>query len=430
MNLNKKKIAIIGLGYVGINLAVQFGKKFHTIGYDIDANRVTELKKKIDKTKEVSKIQLKKANKLKFANSLADIRDCKFKIIAVPTPVLDNNSPDLSYLKKATEDICKYIKKKDIIIYESTTFPGCTQEFCGNIISRKKKFKINKDFFLGYSPERVNPADKKNNITTVPKLISASNSSSLKEIHFIYSKIIKAGLIKTKNIETAEATKLVENIQRDLNIALMNELSIIFKKLDISIFDVIKAASTKWNFLPFNPGFVGGHCISVDPYYLNYASLKKSYIPKVLMAGRATNEAMSSYAFNLVLKRILKLNKKVNSIKIGIFGLTFKENCPDIRNSKIINIINKLKKNFKLIIHDEYADPKYVLKNHNIQLSDISEFKNLDILLVCVGHNKYRNLSEKKIEKIFSQNSKRIIFDFKNIFENKKFTKNTEVITL
>ena len=430
MDKKSKKIAIIGLGYVGINLCVKFGKYFETIGYDINKQRVKELSKKKDITNEVTISDLKNATKLKFTDKIAEISDCNFKIIAVPTPVNKKNLPDLSYLKKSTQDISPFIKKGDIIVYESTTFPGCTNKVCGNIIINKTKLKLNEDFYLGYSPERVNPADKKNNLSTVPKIVSASNKFSLKKISDVYSKIIKAGIIRVKNIETAEASKLIENIQRDINIALMNEFSIICKKINLDVYEVIKAASTKWNFLPFNPGFVGGHCISVDPYYMNYISLKNSYKPKVLMAGREINEKMSYYASKEIIKRINELKSGNNRIKIGVLGVTFKENCPDTRNSKIFNIINSIKSFSNLVVHDPMANPKDTYLNYKVKLSNFEKLKNLDMILICVGHNFYRKLTLPKIEKMFSKKKRKIIFDFKNIFKEKNFSSEFDKITL
>ena len=385
----KKKIAIIGLGYVGINLAVQFGKYFETIGYDINKKRVNDLSKKKDFTNEVTKNDLNKATKLKFTSKIEEILSYNFKIIAVPTPVNKNNLPDLSYLKTSTEDICPFIKKGDIIIYESTTFPGCTNKICGNIISKKTKLKLNENFYLGYSPERVNPADKKNNISAVPKIVSASNRSSMKKISDIYGKIIKAGIVHVKNIETAEASKLIENIQRDINIALMNEFSIICKKINIDVYEVIRAASTKWNFLPFNPGFVGGHCISVDPYYMNYISLKNFYKPKVLMAGREINEKMSYYASKDVINKIKQSNLSKTKTKIGVLGVTFKENCPDTRNSKIFDIIKQINSISEKKINVKWLSDK-VIKEKIYKYNILKQWKPLnskiqDIIDVITG---------------------------------------------
>lgn len=426
----KNKIAIIGLGYVGINLAVEFGRYYKTIGYDINKSRIEQLKLKIDITKEVSKKKILNSKKLTFTSNINEIQEAEFKIITVPTPVTKAKSPDLSYLHDATINICEFLNKKDIIIYESTTYPGCTENFCRNLIEKKTGFKFNKDFFLGYSPERVNPADKKNSLINVKKVISASNNHALRRIKKIYNKIIKAGTYTAKNIKTAEMTKLIENVQRDINIALINEVSIISKKLDINIFDVIDAASTKWNFLPFNPGFVGGHCIGVDPYYLNYVSSQNDFIPQLITSGRSTNENMARYAANMVIKKILKNFNSIDKVKISILGITFKENCPDIRNSKIIDIINILKENFDLRIYDPFANSNEVLNNYSLKIINKIDYDKANVILFCVGHNQYRFLKEDQINKMFKKNNQKLLFDFKNIFKNKKLHHSIEKITL
>ena len=426
----KNKIAIIGLGYVGINLAVEFGRYYTTIGYDINLERIKQLKVNIDVTKEVSKKKILSAKKLNFTNDINKIQEAEFKIITVPTPVTDAKSPDLSYIRDATINICKFLNKKDIIIYESTTYPGCTENYCRNLIEKKTGFKFNEDFFLGYSPERVNPADKKNSLINVKKVISASNNYALSKIKTIYNKIIRAGTYTAKNIKTAEMTKLIENVQRDINIALINEISIISKKLDINIYDVIDAASTKWNFLPFNPGFVGGHCIGIDPYYLSYVSTQNDFIPQLITSVRSTNENMARYAADLVIKSILKNFKRLEKVKISILGITFKENCPDIRNSKIVDIINILKENFDLRIYDPFADSNEVFKNFSLKILNEIEYDKANVILFCVGHNQYRFLKEDEINNMFKKNNPKLLFDFKNIFKSKKLHNSIEKITL
>ena len=398
------------MGYVGLPLAVAFSNKFNVIGYDIDKNRINNLKHNEDKTNEVLKNTLKNAKNLKFSNKLEDISDCNFFIVTVPTPVFENKKPNLKLIINATNEIGKIIKKNDIVIYESTVYPGVTDEICIPLLEKNSKLSINKDFFVGYSPERINPGDKSKKITDIIKVVSGSNKFALNKIDKLYKQIISVGTFRVKNIKIAEAAKVIENTQRDLNIALINELAIIFKKLKISTEDVLKAAETKWNFLPFRPGLVGGHCIGVDPYYLTYKSKKIGYEPKIILAGRKLNDDMPKYISNEIYKEFKSKKIKINRAKILIMGLTFKENCPDIRNSKVLDLYNFLK-NTKAEVHS--YDPVIktninMKKKYNIITKPKKNF--YDCVVIAVKHKKF--ITKKKIISSY-RNKKGFIFDIK-----------------
>ena len=411
------KIAIIGMGYVGLPLAVAFSKKFNVIGYDIDTKRINNLINHDDKTNEILKNTLKNAKKLKFSYKLNEIKDCNIFIITVPTPVFRNNKPNLNLIINATNKISKILKKNDIIVYESTVYPGVTEEICIPILEKNSKLSINKDFFVGYSPERINPGDKSKKISDIIKVVSGSNNLALNKIDKLYKHIISAGTFRAKNIKIAEAAKVIENTQRDLNIALINELAIIFKKLNISTEDVLKAAETKWNFLSFRPGLVGGHCIGVDPYYLTYKSKKIGYEPKIILAGRKLNDDMPKYLFSEIFKQFKRNKMKINKSKILIMGLTFKENCPDIRNSKVLDLFQLLKKtNAKIFTYDPVIK---IDKNLKDKFNIISKPKKnfYDCVIIAVKHKKF--ISKKKIINRYPR-KKGFIFDLKYILNEKK----------
>ncbi|MDB2515578.1 nucleotide sugar dehydrogenase, partial [Candidatus Pelagibacter bacterium] len=336
MNIKNIKIGIIGLGYVGLPLAIEFSKITNVVGYDLDKKRVIELKEKKDRNFEVKKKNLTHNKKLKLTSDIKNLSDCNFFIVTLPTPIKKNKEPDLKILINGTKNLSKIIKKNSVIVYESTVYPGCTEDICVPIINKYSGLKYNKDFFCGYSPERINVGDKAHNLTNVKKIVSGSNAKTLKLINYVYSKIIKAGTFPVKNIKIAESAKIIENVQRDLNIALINEISIIFDKLSIDTRQVIEAAKTKWNYIDFKPGMVGGHCIGVDPYYLTYKAKNLNYSPKIILSGRKINDSMSSIYFNRVKKISNKNNINLNKKKVLVMGLSFKENCNDIRNSKII----------------------------------------------------------------------------------------------
>ena len=339
----KFNIAIIGLGYIGLPLAIEFSKFHKVIGFDINKKRINELKKGVDKTNEII-IKKEIFKKINFTDNVQLLKNSNVFIITVPTPVKKNKTPDLSYLKNASQIVGRFLKKSSIVIYESTVFPGCTEEFCNPILEKTSGLKLNKDFFLGYSPERINPGVNIHKLPNIVKIVSGSNKYALNLIKKLYSKIIKAGIHVTDKIKTAEAAKVIENIQRDINIALINECSVIFKKLNLDTSKILKAAETKWNFIPFKPGLVGGHCIGVDPYYLTYKAKETNYDPKVILAGRKVNDNMSNYIAKNVHKTLNVGVKRYQKKRVLILGLSFKENCVDTRNSKVFDIINYLQK--------------------------------------------------------------------------------------
>ena len=406
------KIGIIGLGYIGLPLAVKLSKYFPTIGYDLNSVRISELKKGFDRTAEVSKKEIKKNNKLKFTNKINDIESYNFFIVAVPSPIKKNKTPDFYPLKKSCSDISKIIKKNDICVFESTVDPGTTEEILIPIIEKKTKYKLNRDFFVGYSPERANPGDKVHKLDNIKKVISGSNKKTIKNIHYVYSKVVKAGLHIANSIKVAEASKVVENAQRDLNIALTNELAMIFDKMKISTSEVLDAAATKWNFIRFEPGLVGGHCIAVDPYYLTFRSQQLNQSPKVILAGREINDNMHKFVAKKLIKNFDLNNKK---LKFLILGYTFKENCPDIRNTKSYDLVKYfLNKNISLDIYDPWV------KNDEVSFDIKKHFKNrlknkkYDAIIICVKHKIFYNLGAKKIKNLGKKDS--IIFDLKNLF--------------
>ncbi len=406
------KIAIIGLGYVGLPLAKEFSKIFKVIGYDTNIKKIKKLKK------------IKNKN-LFFTNNQNILRTPKIFIVCVPTPINKNKTPELSPLKNATKTISKFLKSGDIVIFESTVYPGLTEEICVPILEKNSKMKLNKDFYIGYSPERVSPGDK-SDFTKINKVISGSNTKSRKIVFELYKKIIKAKLFPAKSIKVAEASKILENVQRDINISLMNEMSLIFSKLKINTNDVLNAAKTKWNFLNFTPGLVGGHCISVDPYYLTYKAKKLNYNPKVILSGRTINDKMGIYVGKKIIKKIEKKykNKKIN---LGIFGLTFKENTNDTRDSKVFDIINILKK--KKTINIFTYDPnltKSDLKNKNIKLNKTS--KKFDVLVLAVPHKEFKFNNFETMKRRLNKNG--ILVDIKGILKNKKIKKNFDYWSL
>ncbi len=416
---SKLLIGVIGLGYVGLPLSVELGKKYKTIGYDINKERINNLRNKIDYTNEISSKELKKSKNLNFTNSLKEISKCNFFIIAVPTPINFSKKPDLRMLKKASENIGKILKKNDIVVYESTVYPGLTEEFCVPILEKKSKLKINLDFSVGYSPERINPGDKKNTLTNIKKIISASNSKALKKIDSVYKGIIRAGVYKTSSIKVAEAAKVIENAQRDINVAFVNELSIIFNKLGIDTKEVIDAAKTKWNFQPFYPGIVGGHCIGVDPYYLAHKAEIAGYQSKIILAGRKLNDGMGKYIGSSVLKMVKKKmgSRTKKRSKIAILGLAFKENCSDIRNSRVVDIKDYFEnKKISCDIYDPLVNTQDVYDQYRFKvkpLKYIYKYK-YDAIIIAVKHKIFKNIKFNKIT-----NKDCIIYDVKSFYDKK-----------
>lgn len=415
MNYN---IGIIGIGYVGLPLSIEFGKYFNTVAYDVNQTKINRLCQSIDDTEQISKFQFKKSNKIKFSYNHKDLDKCNFFIICVPTPVNNKNLPDLSLLKKATKLISTKIKKNDIIIYESTVFPGTTEDICVPILEKHSKLTFNKDFFCGYSPERINPGDKKNTITSIKKITSGSTPQSSNKIDNLYKKIISAGTYMAESIKIAEAAKVIENTQRDVNIALVNELSIIFNYLKLDTNSILQAASTKWNFLKFKPGLVGGHCIGVDPYYLTYISKKNGYFPKLILSGRAINNDMNDFIIKKISNLLKERNKKIINSKILILGLTFKENCPDFRNSMSLKLVSKINKLTKIThTFDPYLDGKSKeFKKKYMYCKNYSK-QTYDVILINVLHNQFVKTKFSKMKKLCKKNG--FIYDVVNTYSEK-----------
>ncbi len=413
------KIAIIGLGYVGLPLAVEFCKFFDLVGFDLKLKRIKDLKKNLDETKEISNRKLAVIkNKIIFTNNVDDIKNCNIYIITVPTPINLIKKPDLSALKIATKLVSKVLKKNDLVIYESTVFPGCTEEICVPILERFSKLKLNKDFLCGYSPERINPGDKSKNIKKINKLVSGSNSKALNKIYYLYKKIIQAEVIKVRNIKIAEGAKIIENTQRDLNIALINEFLQIFQKLNINFSEVLKAANTKWNFLNFEPGLVGGHCIGVDPYYLAEKSRQIGYNPKLILAGRKINDGMSKFYFNVFIKEFQKRFDIIKNKNILVMGLTFKENVPDIRNSKSFDIIRYLKKKkVNVFCYDDNIEKNSLKKAHKIKIINKIKKNYYHGIIILVKHSSF-DFIKKKIVTFLKKGG--VILDIKNFLGKEK----------
>ena len=414
------KIAIIGLGYVGLPLAVEFGKKFKTVGFDISPQRVKQLNKGIDITLEIRDYKLKRTLKnslFSISNNISQIKDCNVYVITVPTPIDKNKNPVLTPLLNASKMIGSVLKKGDTVIYESTVYPGCTEEDCVPVLEKNSKLKYNVDFFCGYSPERINPGDKEHTVSKILKVTSGSNSKTSSFVDNLYKSIITAGTYKASSIKVAEAAKVIENAQRDINIAFVNELSKIFNLIGIDTNEVLDAASTKWNFLRFSPGLVGGHCIGVDPYYLAQKAQGLNYNPEIILSGRRLNDGMGKYIANEVLKIMIRKGVEILNSNILILGTTFKENCPDLRNSKVIDIVREfLSNNLKVDIVDPLADPSLFEKEYNLSCStEIQLDKKYDCVIICVAHNSFKNLDFNKILK-----PKSVLYDVKSVLPKNK----------
>ena len=420
-----KKISIIGIGYVGLPMALSLSKKNLIIGFDTNRRRIEELKNGYDSFNDQNKKDILKAKNLKFSFNENDLKDSNFYIITVPTPVNAKKKPDLKPLTKASRIVGKNLSKRSIVIYESTVYPGCTEEICIPILEDCSGLKINKGFFCGYSPERINVGDKKHTLENVKKIVSGSNSYAQKKISNLYSSIIKGGIHKAESIKVAEAAKVIENTQRDLNIALVNELSIIFDKLNINTNQVLNAAATKWNFVSYKPGLVGGHCVGVDPFYLTYKAKKTGYNPKVILSGRRTNDNMSKFVFDKTLQLIKKNNIRINKCKILIMGYSFKENCSDIRNSKVIDLVNFfLKKKIQIKIFDPLVNLSYVKPKHRAIFVDKIEIckKFFDVLILTVPHRIFLKKFSKFFKNIMKKKS--FVYDLKYALP-KKYSKKT-----
>lgn len=390
MDIDNKNIAIIGLGYVGLPLAVEFGKTRPVLGFDINDSRIAELRSGRDSTLEVNPEELAAAMHLQFSSDRSKLEQCCIFIVTVPTPIDKANRPDLTPLIKASETVGRAIKNGAIVIYESTVYPGCTEEVCVPILEKYSGLRFNEGFYCGYSPERINPGDKVNTLTKIKKITSGSTAEAAKAVDDLYRSIITAGTWKANNLKVAEAAKVIENSQRDLNIAFVNELSIIFARLGIDTSEVLEAAGSKWNFLPFRPGMVGGHCIGVDPYYLTHKAEEVGYHPQVILAGRRINDNMARYAASSTIKLMLKNGIDVARSKVGVLGVTFKENCPDIRNSKVADLIDELKSwGADVVVCDPWADADEVHEEYGITLTDLEQVGELDAVVVAVGHREF-----------------------------------------
>ena len=408
--MTDKTIAIIGLGYVGLPLAIEFGKKFKTLGFDINQGRIDELKTGYDRTLEVESEHLKSAVQLHYTADLADLKQANFFIVTVPTPIDKNNRPDLTPLIKASETVGKALKKGDIVVYESTVYPGCTEEDCVPVLEKMSGLQFNTDFFCGYSPERINPGDKVHTVTKIRKITAGSTPEIANTVNAVYASIITAGTYQAPSIKVAEAAKVIENCQRDINIAFVNELALIFDKMNIDTLEVLEAAGTKWNFLPFRPGLVGGHCIGVDPYYLTHKAEEIGYHSQVILAGRKINDNMGAFVANKVVKLMIKKGIHVNTAKALVLGITFKENCPDIRNSKVIDIITELNDfGVQVDVFDPMANAHEVAEEYGINLLGALQLGIYDTIIMAVNHAQFSDLNIAEIGK-----SNVVVYDVKS----------------
>lgn len=414
MTKENYKIGVIGLGYVGLPLAVEFGKSMETIGFDIDEGRIKELEKGHDRTLEVADEDLKQAPMLRYTSSPSGISNCNVYIVTVPTPIDRFKRPDLSPLIKASETVGKVLSKGNIVIYESTVYPGATEEECVPVLERFSKLKYNDGFYCGYSPERINPGDKVHTFTSIKKVTSGSTPAVGKIVDDLYSTVVKAGTHLASSIRVAEAAKVIENSQRDINIAFVNELAMVFNRMGIDTLEVLEAAGTKWNFLPFRPGLVGGHCIGVDPYYLTHKAQEVGYNPEIILAGRRLNDNMGSFVAGQLVKLMIKKEQRIAGARALVLGITFKENCPDIRNSRVIDIIHELQEyGVEVDIHDPWADPAEVKKEYMISLTDKAQLQEkgpYDALVLAVAHNDFLDMNLDKLKK---ENG--VLYDVKGI---------------
>ncbi|MEC7268975.1 MAG: nucleotide sugar dehydrogenase [Pseudomonadota bacterium] len=416
----KKEISVIGLGYVGLPLAIEFGKKNKVVGFDLNKIRIKELRRGKDSTKECTKRQIVSSKYLSFTYELDEIKSSNVYIVTVPTPVDDSNQPDLSFLKNATFLVGSILKKNDLVIFESTVYPGATEEICIPILEKESGLKGGIDFFFGYSPERTNPGDKINTLTNIKKITSGCDIKTAKTINDLYKSIIKAGTWEASSIKVAEAAKVIENSQRDLNIAFINELSLIFDLLNIDTIEVLEAAGSKWNFMDFRPGLVGGHCIGVDPYYLTFKAEQLGYQPQVILSGRRINDDMAKITAKKIIKKMVKNEINISKATIAIFGVTFKDNCPDIRNSKIFDLIEEIENwGIKVKLIDPWADKKEIKLKHNRKLSTSFADLKVDSIVVAVGHDQFKRISAKKLRTL-CRSKNPVIGDLKSIYSKEK----------
>lgn len=432
------KLAVVGLGYVGLPLAIAFDRKVKVVGFDVNSEKINKYKLGIDPTNEVGEEKIKKST-IYFTSEEKDLKECKFHIVSVPTPIKDDNTPDLSPVISASEIIGRNLTKGSIVVYESTVYPGVTEDICVPILEEKSGLKCGVDFKIGYSPERINPGDKVKRLEKIVKVVSGMDDETLNDVANVYELVIEAGVYRAKSIKVAEAAKAIENAQRDINIAFMNELSIIFNKMNIDTKAVIDAASTKFNFIKLNPGLVGGHCIAVDPYYLIYSAKKAGIESQVISAGRRINDSMAKFVVENTVKSLIKADKRIKGSKVAVLGMTFKEDCPDTRNSKVIDIISELKEyDINVIVTDPYADKEEVKKYYNLDLVDLKEIKNVDAIIIAVSHSEYRNLKFKDLINLYekeqildevavdinNEEKKLVLIDVKGIVDKDECLKN------
>jgi UDP-N-acetyl-D-galactosamine dehydrogenase len=411
-DINNIRIGVIGLGYVGLPLAVEFARKYPTVGFDVKESRIAELEGGTDSTLEASDEELAAAKQLTYPSNADDLADCNFYVVTVPTPLGEGNRPLLTPLRRASETISKHLKSGDIVVYESTVYPGATEEFCVPFLESGSRFKLNQDFYVGYSPERINPGDKEHRLPTILKVTSGSTPEAADYIDQVYQTIITAGTHKTSSIKVAEAAKVIENTQRDVNIALVNELAMIFERVGIDTQEVLEAAGTKWNFLPFRPGLVGGHCIGVDPYYLTYKAQQLGYHPEMILAGRRINDNMSLYVVSRIIKKMLAKGMQPLDSRVLVLGLTFKENCPDVRNSKVIDIVRELVSYGAIVdVHDPWVNAEEAKAEYGIELRREPAQEAYDVVVVAVGHQEFKEMGEEGIRRFGKDRS--IIYDIK-----------------
>lgn len=419
---NNTKISVIGLGYVGMPIAVAFARKVKVIGFDINQEKINLYKKGIDPTKEVGDDAIRNTS-VDFTSDETRLQEAMFHIVAVPTPVNKDHTPDLNPVKSASKILGRNLKKGSVVVYESTVYPGVTEDICIPILEKESGLKCGVDFKIGYSPERINPGDKVHRLETIVKVVSGIDEDALNIIAKIYELVVEAGVYKAESIKVAEAAKVIENSQRDINIAFMNELSIIFNKMGIDTKAVLKAAETKWNFLKFTPGLVGGHCIGVDPYYLTYKAEEIGYHSQIILAGRRINDDMGRYVVENFIKYLIKADINVKNAKVAILGFTFKENCPDTRNTRVIDIVNELREyGISPLIYDPVADADEASKIYGIRLNTIEDIKDVDAIIIAVGHEEFKNLTQKDITEFFKDvNEYKVLFDIKGILNRKQY---------
>lgn len=418
---NETKLSLVGLGYVGMPIAVAFSKKINVVGYDLNKHKIEMYKNGIDPTNEVGNDVIKNC-KVEFTSDESKLKECSFHIVAVPTPVRDDHTPDLTPVESASRTVGRNLQKGSIVVYESTVYPGVTEDICVPILEKESGLKCGIDFKVGYSPERINPGDKVHRLETITKIVSGMDEETLEQIAKVYELVVEAGVYKAESIKVAEAAKVIENSQRDINIAFMNELSIIFNKMGIDTQSVLKAAGTKWNFLNFTPGLVGGHCIGVDPYYLTYKAEQEGYHSQIILSGRRINDDMGKYVAENVVKNMIRNDKNVKNAKVGILGFTFKENCPDTRNTKIIDIVKELNEyGINPIIVDPVADAEEAKHLYGLEFEKMFDLVNLDALVIATSHDEFKNLTIEQFNAMFAD--KKIIIDVKGILNRKEYIK-------